>query len=113
MHIAERWLILAVVQTSNNAHAGTWINVLHFRLGIPLSKFGCGVAPIRIETGTYENLAEEQRLCVLCNKGEVESEQHTMMRCTFYANEQADLFALATEQNDTFLSLMNKNNLFS
>ncbi len=42
----------------------------------------------------------------ICNKGEVESEQHKMMKCTFYANEQADLFALVTQQNNTFLSLM-------
>ncbi len=35
----------------------------------------------------------------------MESEQHTMMKCTFYANEQADLFALATQQNNMFLSL--------
>ncbi len=64
---------------------------------------------ICIETGRYENLAESQRLCVLidllCNKGSVESEQHTMMKYTCYANEQADLFALATQQNGMFLSL--------
>ncbi len=69
------------------------------------SKFMCGVAPIYIETGRYEKLAAEQRLCVLYNKREVESEQHTMMRCTFYANEQADLFALAIQQNNMFLSI--------
>ncbi len=28
-----------------------------------------------------------------------------MMRCTFYANEHADLFALATQQNNMFLNL--------
>ncbi len=28
-----------------------------------------------------------------------------MMRCTFCANEEADLFALATQQNNIFLSL--------
>ncbi len=33
------------------------------------------------------------------------SEQHSMIRCTFYANEQADLFAVATQQNNMFLSL--------
>ena len=27
------------------------------------SKFTCGVAPIRIETGMYENLVENERLC--------------------------------------------------
>ncbi len=51
----------------------------------------------------YENLAEEQTLVIL--KGEVESEQHTMMKCTFYANEQAAFFAIATQQNGMFLSL--------
>ena len=28
-----------------------------------LSKFRCGVAPIRIETGRYENLKENERVC--------------------------------------------------
>ncbi len=27
------------------------------------AKFRCGVAPMRLETGRYENLSEEQRLC--------------------------------------------------
>ncbi len=34
---------------------------------------------------------------ILHNKGEVESEQHTMKRCTFYTNEQAERFALVTQ----------------
>ncbi len=80
-------------------------NIMPYKYHSTFSKFRCGVAPIHIETGRYENLAEEQRLCILCNKGEVESEQHTMMKCTFYTNEQADLFALATQQNNMFLSL--------
>ncbi len=80
-------------------------NIMPYKYRSAFSKCRCGVAPIRIGTGRYENLAEEQRLCVLCNKGEVKSEQHTMMRCTFYANEQADLFAVATQQNNMFLIL--------
>ena len=28
-----------------------------------LAKFRCGVAPIRLETGRYENLSVEQRVC--------------------------------------------------
>ncbi len=31
--------------------------------------------------------------------------QYTTMKCSFYANEQVDLFALATQQNDMFLNL--------
>jgi hypothetical protein len=80
-------------------------NIMPYKYRSAFSKFRCGVAPIHTVTGRYENLAEEQRLCVLCDQGEVESEQHTIMRCTFYENERADLTALAIQQNDMFLSL--------
>ena len=33
-----------------------------------LAKFRCGVAPIRIETGRYERLALNERLCLLKRK---------------------------------------------
>ncbi len=68
------------------------------------SKFRCGIAPTHIEMWRCENVGEEQRLCVLCDQGEVESEQHNMIRCIFYANELADLFSLSTQQNDMFLN---------
>jgi len=38
------------------------------------SKFRCGVAPIRIETGRFEGLPEERRLCPFCNV--IEDESH-------------------------------------
>ena len=38
-----------------------------------LAKFCCGVAPIRLETGRYERLAVNNRICPLCNR-EVENE---------------------------------------
>ena len=31
------------------------------------SQFRCGVAPTRIETGRYEGLAEDLRICPFCN----------------------------------------------
>ena len=40
------------------------------------SKFRCGVAPLRIETGRYEGLAENLRLCPFCNV--VENEMHAI-----------------------------------
>ena len=46
------------------------------------AKFRCGVAPLRIETGRYENLFVEERLCPFCNC--VEDEIHVMLVCSVY-----------------------------
>ncbi len=41
-----------------------------------LKTFRCGVAPIRIETGWYENVYEDNKLCLLCNDNAIENEEH-------------------------------------
>ena len=46
------------------------------------SKFRCGVAPIRIETGRFEKLEVSQRLCPFCNF--VEDEIHVILHCDAY-----------------------------
>ena len=43
-----------------------------------IAKFGCGVAPLRIETGRFERLPVDQRLCFHCN-GLVENELHAIV----------------------------------
>ena len=43
------------------------------------SKFRCGVAPIRIETGRFKGLPEERRLCPFCNV--IEDESHVLLDC--------------------------------
>ena len=44
-----------------------------------ISRLRCGVAPIRIETGRFENLEVSQRLCRFCNF--VEDEIHVILHC--------------------------------
>ena len=39
------------------------------------AKFKCGVAPLRIETGRFENLRIEERICCLCSDL-IEDETH-------------------------------------
>ena len=46
------------------------------------AKFRCGVAPIRIETGRFENLDVNQRPCLFCNV--VEDEIHVILDCSAY-----------------------------
>ena len=47
-----------------------------------LAKFRAGVAPLRLETGRYENLAVNQRTCFNC-RDSVECERHVLLHCSF------------------------------
>ena len=44
------------------------------------AKFRMGVAPLRIEPGRYERIAEVDRVCFNCNDA-VESEEHVLNDC--------------------------------
>ena len=46
------------------------------------AKFRCGVDPIRIETGRFENLGVSLRLYHICNV--VENEAHVVLECSVY-----------------------------
>ncbi len=60
------------------------------------TKFRCGVAPIRLETGRYENLPEEQRLCLMCDSQVIDSEIHVLTMCNLYIDLRTDLFHRAS-----------------
>ena len=65
------------------------------------SKFRCGVAPIRLETGRYENLTEPQRICPICSI-EVECELHVLLKCPVYVQDRELLFDKARKVNINF-----------
>ena len=48
-----------------------------------MAKFRCGIAPLRIETGKYENLREDQRICPIC-KSDIEKEAHAILKYHLY-----------------------------
>ncbi len=45
---------------------------------------------MRIERGRYERpkLDAEQRMCLICNSGENEDEEHFLIHCNVYDNER-------------------------
>ena len=67
-------------------------------------KFRCGVAPIRIETGRYENLVEEERKCPFC-KTVKEDESHVILSCPEYSDLRTPLMLKASEVCDEFFTL--------
>ena len=56
------------------------------------AKFRMGIAPLRIETGRYERLKEEEITCFLCSDT-VESEEHVLLNCPLYTHSREPWFA--------------------
>ena len=52
---------------------------LKFR--ISLRKLKCSVHKLNVETGRHSGIPYKQRLCILCNKHEIEDELHFVMCC--------------------------------
>ncbi|MEW8546453.1 MAG: reverse transcriptase family protein, partial [Candidatus Thiodiazotropha sp.] len=65
------------------------------------SKFRCGVAPIRIETGRYERLALEDRRCFNC-VNHIENEEHVLLYCPIYEDLRKAYFTKILEQHTDF-----------
>jgi hypothetical protein len=68
-----------------------------------LAKFRCGVAPLRIETGRYENIPLVDRKCPFCEN--VETEQHVMLNCELYDDIRRPLFEKAADIDSKFPGL--------
>ena len=54
------------------------------------AKFRCGTAPIKLETGRYEGIPVEDRICPVCQNG-VEDEQHVLLECPKYDDIRTQL----------------------
>ena len=57
------------------------------------SKFRCGVAPLRLETGRYENLQIDERLCHFCSDQSIENETHVLLKCPLYSDLRQNMFS--------------------
>ena len=68
------------------------------------SKFRCGVAPIRLETGRFERLKVEDRVCFHCKNADIEDEFHVMLKCPLYHDIRVTLFTEALKTEAEFLN---------
>ena len=65
------------------------------------AKFRCGVAPLRIETGRYEQLEVNDRKCPFCIQN-VETELHALLKCKEYVDIRNILFEKASSIESNF-----------
>jgi len=57
-----------------------------------LTRLRCGSNDLRIDTGRWEGLPADERLCIVCGEGDVENEQHFLLVCTNYQEERTALW---------------------
>ena len=69
------------------------------------SKFRCGVAPLRLDMGRYENLQVHERICLFCSDRQIEYEAHVLLHCPLYGDLRQVMFQNILAHNANFLSL--------
>ena len=66
--------------------AQPYINIRSRQKRSVLAKIRMGTLPIKIETGRYRSISEDQRICDNCNLNEIENEKHFVYHCTKHQN---------------------------
>ena len=50
-----------------------------------------GTAELRIETGRWCGLRRDERICKMCDRGEVEDVEHFLLHCTGLVEERMEM----------------------
>ncbi len=72
-----------------------------------MAKFRAGVAPLRLETGRYENTDEVDRVCFQCAVI-IESEEYVILHCPLFDDLRKVMFDQAENVNPDFINMMSK-----
>ncbi len=62
-------------------------------------------AALRIETGKYERLPVEQRVCDVCDSDNVKDEMHFLISCNAFTQERTKLFIYVSQFVGNFNAL--------
>ena len=70
-----------------------------------VAQFRSGVLPLAIETGRYNNIPVEYRLCKYCNCNLLEDEKHFLFYCPVYSVMRKTLGDKATEIDPNYTAI--------
>ena len=66
------------------------------------AQFRVGILPLHIETGRFRGTALEERLCLICKNGDIENEQHFLIKCQLYEEHRKILYEKTSAKNSNF-----------
>ena len=86
-----------------------------------VAKIRTGTLQLMIETGRYRSLQIDERTCILCQNGEVETECHFLFDCVILSNIRREFYSkiiekypgFITENNERKLKVIMKNNVIN
>ena len=85
-------------------HKEPYLNhIKDFKLRKTLTKFRCSDHILEIKVGRQKNLMFEERICKLCNSGEVETELHFLGQCPAYTQLRSHYFGDAMNWIDILI----------
>ena len=70
-----------------------------------IAKFRCGILQLHIETGRFNQVKVEDRICSMCDDNMVEDEFHFLCQCDYYSSERKALYEFAISKNASFANL--------
>ena len=61
-----------------------------------------GILPLRIETGRFQNLDLQSRICIYCNSQKIEDEYHFIFQCSHYDHLRGPFLEKCSDAEETF-----------
>jgi hypothetical protein len=80
-------------------------NILNRGHRSTIAQLRSGILPLQIETGRYQQIPENFRLCMFCNDQVVEDEKHFLFDCTLYNTVRLKFVKGLTEKYPLFSEL--------
>ena len=62
-----------------------YLEVLNFENRKEITKIRCSDHCLQIEKGRHKNIPRTDRICKVCDKSEIETEEHFLLKCSKYA----------------------------
>ena len=78
-----------------------------------LARLRNGILPLELETGRYHGVPEAERICKLCDSGDIENEFHFLFKCSTYQDDRQQFFSYVVQIYPDFLQYDDINKLKS
>ncbi len=87
MNIARRTNLRTYVTFKDTYEVETYaLSFMNRKYRSYIAQYRCGILPLEIKIGRWQNKPVEERICKVCQSGEVENEFHFNFSCTLYNN---------------------------